>query len=49
MLFEPAGEGAHQVLSAHLSLPVLGFAASGARSSHVVGRLLEDDFGHGEG
>ena len=49
MLLEPAGEGADEVLSAEFSLPVLGLAAGGALASGVVGRLLEDDFGHGEG
>lgn len=49
MLLEPAGEGADEVLSAEFSFPVLGLAAGGALASGVVGRLLEDDFGHGEG
>lgn len=46
VLFEPAGEGAHEVLSADFSLPVLGLAAGGAGGSDVVGRLLEDNFRH---
>lgn len=46
VLFKPAGEGAHEVLSADFSLPFLGLAAGGAGDSDVVGRLLEDDFGH---
>ena len=49
MLFEPAGEGADEILSAEFSLPVLGFAWGGAGTSGVVGRLLEGDFRHGEG
>ena len=49
MLLEPAGKGADEVLSAEFSLPVLGLAAGGAGASGVVGRLLEDDFGHGGG
>lgn len=48
VLFEPAGEGAHEVLSADFSLPVLGLAAGGAGDSDVVGRLLEDNFRHDE-
>ena len=48
MLFEPAGEGAHEVLAAHFPLPVLGLAAGCAGCADVVGGLLEDDFGHGE-
>ena len=55
MLFEPAGEGADEVLAAELALPVLGLglgllgfaAGGGAGGSDVVGGLLEDDFGHG--
>lgn len=50
MLFEPAGDGAHEVLSAYLAFPVVGFAAGGAGGSvDVVGGFLEDDFGHGGG
>ena len=48
VLFKPTGEGAHEVLSADLSFPFLGFAASRAGSSGVVGRLLEDDFRHND-
>ena len=47
MLLEPAGEGADEVLSAKLSLPVLGLAAGGAGASGVVRGLLEGDFRHG--
>ena len=49
VLFEPAGDGAHEVLSAHLAFPVVGFAASGAGGSDVVGGFLECDYWHGEG
>ena len=46
VLFEPAGDGADEVLSADFALPVVGFAAGGAVGSDVVGGFLEDDFGH---
>ncbi len=48
MLFEPAGDGTHEVLAAHFAFPVVGFAAGGgAGGAGVVGGFLEDDFGHG--
>lgn len=47
MLFQPAGDGAHEVLSPHFSFPVVGFSAGGARGSDVVGGLVEGDFRHG--
>ena len=46
MLFEPAGEGTHEILATDFALPVVGFAAGGAVGSDVVGGFLEDDFGH---
>ena len=46
VLFEPAGDGTHEVLSAGLSFPIVGSAAGGAGGSDVVGGILEDDFGH---
>lgn len=46
MLFEPAGDGAHEVLATDLALPVVGFTGGGAVGSDVVGGFLEDDFGH---
>ena len=49
MLFEPAGDGAHEVLAAPFAFPVVGFSAGGPGGSVVVGGLLEDDFRHGEG
>ena len=52
MLFQPAGDGAHEVRSPHLALPVVGFAPGGAGGADVVGGVLEGDFGHcggGEG
>ena len=48
MLFEPAGDGAHEILSAYFSFPVVGLSAGGSRGSDVVGRLLEHDFRHGK-
>ena len=49
MLFQPAGDGAHEVLAAGcLAFPVVGFAAGGGVVGvEVVGGFLEDDFGHG--
>lgn len=47
MLFQPAGDGAHEVLAAGLAFPVVGFAAGGVVGEDVVGGVLEDDFGHG--
>ena len=47
MLFEPAGDGAHEVRSAHFSFPVVGLSAGGSGGSDVVGGLLERDFRHG--
>lgn len=46
MLFEPAGDGAHEVLTTDFALPVVGFTGGGAVGSDVVGGFLEDDFGH---
>ena len=49
MLFQPARDGAHEVLAAGcLAFPVVGFAAGGGVVGvDVVGGFLEDDFGHG--
>ncbi len=49
MLFEPAGDGTHEVLAAQFAFPVVGFAAGGGAGGAVVGGFLEDDFGHGGG
>ena len=48
MLFQPAGDGTHEILAAgYLAFPVVGFAAGGVGGEDVVGGFLEDDFGHG--
>ena len=49
MLFQPAGDGTHEVLAAgYLAFPVVGFAAvRGVVGVDGVGGVLEDDFGHG--
>ncbi len=47
MLFEPAGDGAHEVLAAPFAFPVVRFPAGGAGRSDVVRGFLKDDFRHG--